>query len=281
MVKKAEVKIPVAPGKGNKRTQARNARRRLLNKSNAASSFPVVLPASDLPPSPSPTTIAATVVVASSTPDPYGGFDGPKLDMMHMAIGNKNKKKHIHVAAAGKKERVAVRTTFFPEASTSSSLIPPATPVVQHIAVQTPTKSTRRSTLHLNPTDYALQCPSGKTNLPNNVVVTRVNVEAADWVPGLGEIVQGTSRDYVEPLKRVVAVPVAVVAAPVAVKPVQERTSWAAGAWPTASDLESIWDSLRILPKEQGKEGDRVAVKVRPFLLLYPPLLTISPRCWN
>jgi hypothetical protein len=147
--------------------------------------------------------------------------------------------------------------------------------------VQTPTKSTRRSTLHLNPTDYALQCPSGKTNLPNNVVVTRVNVEAADWVPGLGEIVQGTSRDYVEPLKRVVAVPVAVVAAPVAVKPVQERTIWAAGAWPTASDLESIWDSLRILPKEQGKEGDRVAVKVRPFLLLYPPLLTISPRCSN
>jgi hypothetical protein len=96
---------------------------------------------------------------------------------------------------------------------------------------------------------------SKRTDLPPRVVVTKVDVEAKKWQPGVGRIMKGTSRDWVE-------------------RPA-EKGKEAGGSggdgegewkgWMTAEEVEKRWDSLRKVGRTQVHPGMRVATQVRLF----------------
>ncbi|SCZ99388.1 BZ3500_MvSof-1268-A1-R1_Chr7-2g09510 [Microbotryum saponariae] len=142
----------VPEGQGLKRTQKRNRRRRLLrndksreasastNASHAAtSSVPqssegtelskvspaitveqppasaamstnlVSIPPEAAPPLPTTTKPTPSTKIAL---DPYADLHGPKLNMLHLATGNKNKKKHIRLSASSSASTAPKRIFF-------------------------------------------------------------------------------------------------------------------------------------------------------------------------
>lgn len=119
--------------------------------------------------------------------------------------------------------------------------------------------------------------PSKRADLPPRLVVTRVDVEAAGWVPGLGKVVRGTSRDWTEEeadaggSTAAEGGAVEEAAAVQAEREQEQEHGEAQGAgwlgWPAAEEVERRWDALRPLREgdSAARQGAKVAVKVRLF----------------
>lgn len=176
--------------------------------------------------------------------------------MLHLAAGNKNKKKNIRIESTGGKTKEATRTTFFrdPQPAASTSFAPPPPPAS---VPSTPNGKKEKK--------QYLPYPSARSDLPPNVVVTKVNVLAKTWVAGVGEVIKGTGDEWVARAEEDQKTVVEREDATVVVEEVREGRSEEAGweGWPSREAVEAKWEDLRGIQKEEGKDGDRVAVKVR------------------
>ncbi|BGP24132.1 hypothetical protein JCM10295v2_003039 [Rhodotorula toruloides] len=91
--------------------------------------------------------------------------------------------------------------------------------------------------------------PSKRPDLPPHVVVTKVDVEAKKWQPGVGRVIKGTSRDWV----------------PVKAKEMDEVATGGAGEWKGWVEVEEVqrrWDGLRKVDRTQVQPGMRVATQI-------------------
>ncbi|KAK4698032.1 hypothetical protein P7C70_g8118, partial [Phenoliferia sp. Uapishka_3] len=236
---------PVPPGSGLKKTQQRNARKRALKQFRAASEkeseiSSTIASTSHSTPSPSvpsnsksnlkSTTKPAADYVAppakkaagdKSLPlDPYYDFAGPKLDMLHLVKGNKNKKKTIRIPKEGGKGSVGLRTTWAEESGNvvrgekerevspswvpGSPIIAPSLPIASSSTLSTETSLTTpnaktaykdRKKPWKKPGD-GIGHPSQRQDLPPNVFVTVVDVEHEWWASRPGKVVKGTSQEW-------------------------------------------------------------------------------------
>ncbi|GAA5926159.1 hypothetical protein JCM3775_005219 [Rhodotorula graminis] len=121
-----------------------------------------------------------------------------------------------------------------------------------------------RADEHSQPRAPRFVSPSKRTDLPPNLVITSVDVEAAGWEPGVGRVVKGTSREWVAPARPVRSVDEFVRDVPaVAEEPQQEQGAGWEG-WRRADEVAQGWDKLRPLKKgdSAARSGARVAVKV-------------------
>jgi hypothetical protein len=286
----------VPPGQGLKRTQDRNRRKRLRRQSeiatNVASSPNLAPPVNK---SAATSTTPATPTTSKSTPlDPYHDFAEPKLDMIHLAFENKNKKKVISLSKTKNGPvRVATRTTFedhspsdpvgasavgvvltpvpapsaWTQLSTQISLGAAQIPPRPATAASTNSKSKSNSGNKKRQIDSNryLPAPSARTDLPLNVIVTRVDVETDDWIAGAGEIIVGTSKDYTETVSPAL-LPFAF-GNPIAVALVQSKlNSPRKEEYNSIEEVEKDWDRFKIIAaRDKGflKVGDLVGVKVR------------------
>ncbi|BGP61992.1 hypothetical protein NBRC10512v2_003318 [Rhodotorula toruloides] len=120
--------------------------------------------------------------------------------------------------------------------------------------------------------------PSKRTDLPPHMIVTKVDVEGKKWQPGLGRVIKGTSRDWVEP------------AAEEVMESEVESGKEGVGEWKgwmEVGEVEKRWDGLRRVEKLQVRPGMRVATQVfeldmttfQPTISLkYGRLLPSSPE---
>lgn len=198
-----------------------------------------------------------------------------KVDMLGLASGNKNKKKIIRVGKGKGKE--SSRITFFDDpqpastysASTSTS------------DISSPTlNSSAPSDLLSAKSDQSLLVPSKRTDLHPRLIVSKVNVEDKKWTAGPSEIISGTSTDYtprapkVYVLSRRAAVEASVMEVDVDVLPstngvealeVLDGSEGVMGweGWPSIALVEKNWANWKVLQREDKKDGDWIAVKVR------------------
>lgn len=305
--------LPVAPGHGLTRTKSRNARKRALKAFKAAADAPSQSPSAPLP-TPSPGPAGKTSLASSYVPppakgpkskalplDPYYDFAGPKLDMLHLASGNKNKKKAIHIPKDGRGKQ-ATRTVFGAEDERAPAVEPPKSPrwtpksptiapaelALSPAPVSTPNgKGKGKARAGKKPWNAGPAHPSERADLPPNVTVTVVDVEREGWTAGRGRVVEGTSSAWVARAKAPLAVldvrgpgatveDKAVEVKPVeATKPVEqyeqyeeeEETEGEWAGWPTRSAVERRFDALKPLSEaDAGMQLNlRVAIKVRLF----------------
>lgn len=159
--------------------------------------------------------------------------------------------------------------------------------------------------------------PSKRRDLPKHVLVTKVNVEAKNWQPGVGHRVEGTSRAYSEtlapkehavqaygmpqrtaqgPVVSQQVAPESLAPKPVAPKrdapkqveleqptPVANRPRTAASTALDADAVSARWDSLPSAEKGSAKRGDLIAIKVS-FRGGFSPLIALvspadQPQC--
>ncbi|CAE6381091.1 unnamed protein product [Rhizoctonia solani] len=166
---------PVPPGEGKTTTKSRNARRRALRKHQAAgTAF-------------SPrTTPAPTSTTATFTPAPAGDSITATKTQVNAPIApakhaNKNKRKGFDRDMA---ESVATRIIYGTPAPSAS--------VERPAPVDTPAESTVQTKSRY--THYHVVPPSERKDLPANVIVTSVDVEAVDGLEGVGEWFDGGNR---------------------------------------------------------------------------------------
>ncbi|ELU37580.1 hypothetical protein AG1IA_08390 [Rhizoctonia solani AG-1 IA] len=167
--------LPVPPGEGKTTTKSRNARRRALRKHQAAgTAF-------------SPrTTPAPTSTTATFTPAPAGDSITATKTQVNAPIApakhaNKNKRKGFDRDMA---ESVATRIIYGTPAPSAS--------VERPAPVDTPAESTVQTKSRY--THYHVVPPSERKDLPANVIVTSVDVEAVDGLEGVGEWFDGGNR---------------------------------------------------------------------------------------
>ncbi|ORY78927.1 hypothetical protein BCR35DRAFT_304964 [Leucosporidium creatinivorum] len=354
----------VAPGQGLARTKSRNARKRLLKASReaeeaarreAAKAYEEglgemevdgvvdaapIASTSHLPPTPFISTPIPSTSTSKPLPlDPYSSIHGPQLDMLHLASGNKNKKKTIiglgNSSGKGSRMKLGTKITFLDEPqrvwgttpapaqeekgkkameiplppspkhvpdspphsaaldlaiTTTTSAPPPSTP----IATSKPSKKKRKSLASTSPAPSVAAStqalpPSKRTDLPPNIVVTSVNVEAKHWEAGVGEVVLGTSADWggwtkEAPVLVEVGSGEAVAGGVEKAEVVEEDWGVAWKGWVPGWKVEERFAKggagLRKLAREEGKEGMKVATRVGFFLffsLLSARSLTPSP----
>ncbi|KAM0748674.1 hypothetical protein T439DRAFT_327943 [Meredithblackwellia eburnea MCA 4105] len=313
-----EVKAPVAPGMGLKRTKERNARKRLAKafaleaaKSTTSTSAPPGQSTSK-PAQPSPKPRTTTSLASDYLPppattkssgskalplDPYYDLHGPKLDMLHLAKGNQNKKKTIRINGKGKD---AVRTVFHDagaealdvarengpreseqpgvngggnrldqaEGRSSSPSWTPSSPKItpqEFVPSDTPAGKKGKG----RPSEgggaagkpkHPLH-PSERTDLPSNVIVTVIDVEKEGWEPGPGDIVAGTSSTTAS------AVGLDWGTGPRDSSSRDSSTPQSADAWvgwPSRETIEAQWSSYEKLSENEADAtvGARVATKV-------------------
>ena len=196
--------------------------------------------------------------------------------MQALAKGNKNKKKTIRLpqpgagpAAVEVKERSPVR-------SPSSASLPEGVFLTKPDGASEPTpakkgkrKANGKGKAYTYDANLHADAPSQRADLPPNVVVTRVDVEAAGWEPGLGAVIAGTSRDWKAEVVVVVAAEEDAQMADAdeeeAEAEVEVGEDWGKewAGWAGVGAVEKRWDQLRALAKDEPfKEGARVAVKV-------------------
>ncbi|KAH7332885.1 hypothetical protein B0J17DRAFT_677968 [Rhizoctonia solani] len=171
---------PVPPGQGKQTTKNRNARRRELRKHQAAgtASSPRATPMSNsAATTPAPASAVESIIatqVKASTP------------IAPAKNTNKNKRKGFDKDMA---EAVATRITYGTPAPapapTAASVEPPAR--VSSPAVPTVQTKSRYTHYHVVP-------PSQRKDLPANVIVTSVDVEAVNGLDGVGEWFDGENR---------------------------------------------------------------------------------------
>ncbi|KDN35497.1 hypothetical protein RSAG8_11535, partial [Rhizoctonia solani AG-8 WAC10335] len=167
---------PVPPGQGKPSTKNRNARRRALRKHVAAGTVmspratPTLTRATTTPaPAPAVESVIATQVKASTPIAPAKN-------------ANKNKRKGFDKDMAG---AVATKITYGTPAPASVSVEPPAR--TSSPAVPTAQAKSRYTHYHVLP-------PSQLKDLPSNVIVTSVDVEAVDGMEGVGKWFDGGDR---------------------------------------------------------------------------------------
>ncbi|QRV96049.1 hypothetical protein RhiJN_24067 [Ceratobasidium sp. AG-Ba] len=210
----------VPPGLGKQSTKDRNARRRKLQKHRAAGTATV-------PSRSQSTTPAITTTISESTSTTVTRTT-PAIPIAPAKNANKNKRRGFDEDMA---TRVATRTVF----DESRVSVTPA-PVSGPLESTTQPKS-RYTHYHVVP-------PSQRPNLPSNVIVTSVDVEAVDGMDGVGEWFDGEAgaRDIQvdQPMEDVKAEASEVV----------QKIDWGLvdGAW------EKKWDSFPLVGSEGWKD---------------------------
>lgn len=289
-----EVKIPIAvvktvpPGQGKTATHQRNARKRKAKEYAALAEASDSAVARILLPSP---TVVSTLTIVTKTeakPPPIRKDPYPYADYGA---------KQVKVVPSPGPSKPTVYTPVSPTCAPLPSLSPPiaelavfpsfdflppiaTSPKVANVSTpaskaknhatherQRKSREKKQKLFNKDPNNF-LPAPSARTDLPSNLVVTRVDVEEIDWSAGLGEVIQGTSREWTR--KEAVVVPIV---APV-VAPVFEETAIALNdseehlapewrGWPAAEEIESRWNELREGRKPELMLGDRIAIHVR------------------
>ncbi|QRW10377.1 hypothetical protein RhiLY_09376 [Ceratobasidium sp. AG-Ba] len=159
----------VPPGLGKQSTKDRNARRRKLQKHRAAGTASV-------PSRSQSTTPAVTTTVSESTSTTVTRTT-PAVPIAPAKNANKNKRRGFDEDMA---TRVATRTVF----DESRVSVTPAPASVSGPPEPTVQSKSRHTHYHVVP-------PSQLPNLPPNVIVTSVDVEAVDGMDGVGEWFDG------------------------------------------------------------------------------------------
>ncbi|KAG9127031.1 hypothetical protein FRC07_000958 [Ceratobasidium sp. 392] len=171
---------PVPPGQGKQSTKDRNARRRKLQKHKAAGTA----------------TIDSRTQSSTSIPTLSGPTSGPETNVITTQVktaapiapaknANKNKRRGFDQDMAS---QVATRTVF-ETAPVSTTLVsrPSSTPA----PANSESSLTKLAGPKLRYTHYHVVPPSQLPNLPSNVIVTSVDVEAVDGMEGVGEWFDG------------------------------------------------------------------------------------------
>ncbi|EUC56753.1 hypothetical protein RSOL_194520 [Rhizoctonia solani AG-3 Rhs1AP] len=233
---------PVPPGEGKSSTKNRNARRRALRKHVAdGTAFSPRATATPAPATTTPTPApfiepgVATQVKASAPIAPAKN-------------ANKNKRKGFDKDMAG---TVATRITYGTPTPAAVAVEPPA-------RVSSPTVPS--TTIKSRYTHYHVVPPSQLQDLPSNVIVTSVDVEAVDGLEGVGEWFDEANRVMDEDK----------IAASDKPQPKTSNTSKKIDWEVVDSEWERLWDSFSTI--EQAAWTNLQA----GTLLAYPGL-TIDP----
>ncbi|KAG8735353.1 hypothetical protein FRC10_010688 [Ceratobasidium sp. 414] len=172
---------PVPPGHGKQSTKDRNVRRRKLQKHRAAG-MATVGPRVQSP-TPAPTTHTPTP--APEDMNLVTTQTKPAAPVASAKHANKNKRRGFDQDMAS---RVATRTVFDTSRASTTPIPRPSStpaPVAQEPASSKPAEAKSRYT------HYHVVPPSQLANLPSNVIVTSVDVEAVDGMEGVGEWFDG------------------------------------------------------------------------------------------
>ncbi|KAK4046293.1 hypothetical protein OIV83_006167 [Microbotryomycetes sp. JL201] len=139
--------------------------------------------------------------ISAELKDPYGDLlpttDMQSANMIHLAGQNKNKKKRIvtrtnGVPVQGKKTVFEAELGSQPSASSSSAIVDNHESGDGAIALEHTQEQAETNKKHV-----AGVVPSGRTDLPPNVLVSWTDVEARGWQAGFTQTVSGTADDFV------------------------------------------------------------------------------------
>ena len=98
-----------------------------------------------------------------------------------------------------------------------------------------------------------IPAPSVRSDLPPNILVTKVDVESPLWMAGVGNICEGTSSTWIQS-KTIEVLPIII--AP----PISGQGYWA--GWPSAIEVEERFETLEKVSVAESRQGDLIAVKV-------------------
>lgn len=272
--------VAVPPGKGKPTTQKRNERKRKLKSFRDAEARAAA--GLDELPQPAPKARPKSEPKAVAPTEPAARL---AQDMQALAKGNRNKRKTIVLTKAGvpltrpeggAEAVVAVEGTPVEvevETAPSSPSYEPSSPAPMEVAepmpVATPVTNGKGKKKGGFEKHLHSDAPSLKTNLPPNVIVTKVDVEAEDWVAGVGRVIAGTSRYWV-PIVAPVLEPLEVeVDAQMEDAEEEAEEDWGREwkGWLSVGAVEKGWDRFKELGEASYVEGRRVAFKVS---ILFP-----------